>query len=213
MSEDNDDLFHDDDDLFIDVPVSWLAIRTTDIDAVANALHLQNTRIGNYSGWGYDNPPNTFLYVARNEWVIVYHQWEYTGQLELGATNEDYDRAVYAANVALLDRLSNRFGEAQSFGFEEDHVFRANWALSKNGKLERYFQQSSEEPDRTINIGDPTEAENFIDWDTLNDWELGDAFGCTEVLRIARQWSFNPISNEDQRDPSGVLGDGQISIV
>jgi hypothetical protein len=217
-----------DDDLFVQACMSWLAVRTTDMEAVVSALQLQNVSEGDFSEWGYDEPPNTFLYVAQDQWVIVYHRWQHTGELEASATGEEIGNAVYTADVNLLNKLSEQFGEAQSFGFDEEYVGYAHWALSKNGSLERYFKWSSEdeEPGHTVNIGDPTEAESFIDWATLDDWEVveeeeeescyeynGSSFGCVQVLKIAHQWSVNPVHDEHPEEQAGILGDGQISIV
>lgn len=159
--------------------------------------------------------------------MIVYHQWQHPGELEPSATGEEIGTAVYTADVDLLNRLSEQFSEAQAFGFDEEYVGYAHWALSKNGSLERYFKWSSEdeEPGHTVNIGDQTEAESFIDWATLDDWEFveedeesyheynGKSFGCVQVLKIAHQWSVNPVHDVPPQEQSGILGDGQISIV
>jgi hypothetical protein len=216
-----------DDDLFVQACISWLAIKTADIEAVVDSLKLQNVSEGEFREWRYDSSPNTFLYVAQDEWVIVYHQWRHTGELEPSATDAEIGAAVHTANVGLLNRLSEQFGEAQAFGFDEEYVGYAHWALSKNGSLERYFKWSSEyeEPGHAVNIGDPTEAEGFIDWATLDDWELveedeesyyeynGQSFGCVQVLKIAHQWSVNPVHDAPPEAQSGILGDGQISII
>ena len=216
-----------DDDLFVQACISWIAVKTNDINAVAKSLELDNVREGNFQDWKCDSSPNTFLYVAQNQWTIVYHGWQHTGELELGVTDEEIRSATYNADAKLLNRLSERFGSAQSFGFDEEYVGYAHWALSESGKLVRYFRWCSEDqkPNQGFNIGEPTEAENFIDWSTLNDWELveeddesyyeynGNSFGCIQVLKIACQWSLNPVHDEHPADRSGLLADGITSIV
>jgi hypothetical protein len=211
----------DDDDLFVEACVSWIAVKTDDINAVAESIELENVKAGDFAEWGYDSSPNTFMYVAQDQWVIIYHRWEYTGELEVGATNEEISNAVYNADVSLLNRLSDRFGESQFFGFDEEYVGDAHWAASKNGHLTRYFKWCSE--DKILNIGEITEAENFIDWENFNNSELvkeesnyefnGNSFGSVEVLKIASQWSFDPLHGEHPHDKLGILGDGKISIV
>ena len=216
-----------DDDLSVQACISWIAVKTNDINAVAKSLELENVREGNFQDWEYDSFPNTFLYVAQNQWVIVYHGWQHTGELGASATDEEIRSAIYNADVNLLNRLSERFGSAQSFGFDEEYVGYAHWALSESGNLVRYFKYSSEdqEPNQGFNIGEPTEAEIFIDWATLDDWTIveeddesyyeynGDSFGCIQVLKIARQWSLNPVHDEHPADRSGLLADGTISII
>jgi hypothetical protein len=217
-----EELVMDDDDLFVQAWVSWIAVKTDDVNAVAEILELENVRAGGFAEWGYDSSPNTFLYVAQDQWVIVYHKWEYTGELEIGATNEEISHAVYKADVNLLNRLSNRFGESQSFGFDEEYTIGdTHWAASKNGQLTRYFKWGSE--DKILNIGEITQAEDFIDWGSFNNSELvqedsdhefsGNYFGSVEILKIARQWSVDPLHDEHPHDKSGILGDGKISIV
>jgi hypothetical protein len=217
---------NDDDDLFVQACISWVAVKTDDINAVAECLELEEVEEGDFTAWGYDSSPNTFLYVAQDQWVIVYHRWQHTGELEPSAADEEIRNAVYTADVNLLNRLSERFGVAQSFGFDEEYVGYAHWALSEHGNLIRYFKWSSEdeEPNQSFNIGAPTEAELFIDWATLNDWELveeddesyyeynGESFGCIQVLKVAQQWSLNPVHDEEPGNRTGLLGDGKVAI-
>ena len=216
----------DDDDLFVQACISWIAVKTSDINAVAECLKLDNIQEGDFTEWGYDSSPNTFLYVAQDRWVIAYHRWLHTGELESSAADEEIRDAIYTADVDLLNRLSERFGIAQSFGFDEEYVGYAHWALSENGSLIRYFKWSSEdeEPNQGFNVGVPTEAEAFIDWSTLSDWELveeddesyyeynGESFGCIQVLKVSQQWSLNPVHDEEPGDRAGILGDGKVVI-
>ena len=78
-----------DDDLSVQACISWIAVKTNDINAVAKSLELENVREGNFQDWEYDSFPNTFLYVAQNQWVIVYHGWQHTGELGASATDEE----------------------------------------------------------------------------------------------------------------------------
>lgn len=214
--------------LFVQACISWLAIKTNDLDAVANLLDLENVREGSIEECNFNSSPNTFAYVARNTWVIVFHKWEYTGELEPGAAGEDIHSATYNATVSLLSRLSQHFGEAQSFGFDEEYIGYAHWALSRNGNLVRYFEWSSEyeDPSEVLNIGDLTEAEDFINWEILSDGEPieddedemddeyeGSSFGSIQVLTIAREWSINPVHDEHPSNRLGIVGDGQIPLI
>lgn len=180
------DLYDEELDPYFDL--DWIAVQGSDVNAVVDALRLENSRQGSFVDFG--ETANTFVYLSKSDWVIIIHQWEPRG------SSEKYLNAVEQVIIA----LSQRFGEAQSFACYQDTICYTHWMLAKNGFLLRSFAKASE-TSLFRNHGEITEVEKFIDW---RDKTL--FLGSLEVIKIAKQWSVEPIFADYPEQTEGVLG-------
>lgn len=176
---------YDDEDFYPHADLDWITIKNSDVNAVVNALELENIQQGSFGDLG--DTTNSFVFHSQNNWIIILHEWEPRG------TSEEYLNAMQQ----IVTELSQYFGEAQSFAAYEDAICYTHWILARNGILMRSFARSNE-TDLLRNFGEVTEAESFIDW---TDEELFP--GMPEVIQISKQWSTEPIFSNH---PGGVLG-------
>lgn len=179
---------YDDEDLYPHADLDWMTIKSSDVNAVVNALALENIQQGRFGDLG--DKTNTFVFRSQNGWIIIIHEWEPRG------SSEKYLNAMQQ----IVTELSQKFGEAQSFATYEDIIYYTHWILARNGVLIRSFAKASE-TDLFRNIGEVTEPESFIDW---TDEELFPRM--PEVIQISKQWSTEPIFSNHPGDVVGVLG-------
>ena len=178
----------DDEDLYPQVDLDWMTIKSSDVNAVVNALKLENLQQGTFGDFG--DTSNTFVFPAQNDWIIIIHEWEPRG------SSAEYLNAMQQ----IVTELSQEFGEAQSFAAYEDIIYYTHWILGRNGFLIRSFAKASE-TDLFLNFGEVTEAESFINW---TNEELFP--GMPEVIQISKRWSTEPIFSNHPSDVVGVLG-------
>ncbi|MBD2497464.1 hypothetical protein [Nostoc sp. FACHB-280] len=178
----------DDEDLYCHADLDWMTIKSSDVNAVVNALELENIQQGRFSYFG--DTANTFVFPTPNDWIIIFHQWKPRG------SSAEYLNAMQQ----IVTELSQKFGEAQAFAAYEDVISYAHWILAQNGILIRSFAKAGE-TDLFRNFGEVTEAESFIDW---TDAELFP--GMPEVIRLSQKWSTEPIFSNHPEDVVGVLG-------
>ncbi|GBE92533.1 hypothetical protein [Nostoc cycadae] len=179
---------NDDEDLYPHADLDWMTIKSSDVNAVVNALELENIQQGSFGNFG--DTANTFMFPTHNDWIIIIHQWEPRG------SSAEYLNAMQQ----IVTELSQDFGEAQSFAAYEDVIFYTHWILARNGILIRSFAKASE-TDLFRNFGEVTETESFIDW---TDAELFPRM--PEVIRLSQTWSTEPIFSNYPGDVVGVLG-------
>lgn len=196
MSLDDDNNQSDDEDLDAFVDLDWIAVKSSDINAVHQALGLENCQQGNLGD--LDESINTFIFPSqvKSGWIIVIHQWEPRG------SSEKYLDAI----EQVLISLSQRFGNAQSFSSYEDHIVYVHWILAQNGELMRSFARASE-TSLARDFGEVTEEEQFIDWTD------DDLFpGMQEAIKIAKQWSVEPIYTDHPGELVGVVGHKALEV-
>lgn len=188
-----------DDTTDIQILVSWIAVKSSDVKAIAQELSMVDTESGNLGDIFPDKRKqqspkgNAFLY-CDNVWSVLF-----------------YDFFNFEASVDyLLIKLSSVFAEAQAFYIDTEYTFSVEWKLAKDGEIIRSFVST----EGTIeNFGAVTDAEAFIDWEKLELDEEDEgfpSFGSSEVLKIARQWSIDPIIEKRCTTKQGIVGSIQL---
>lgn len=230
-----------DDDLDIQALISWITVKTTDVNAVAEALALEDIRAGKWQDASEKingkrvTTANTFLYVSQETWVVVPYEWKFVSPEDVETTSKVLD-CCGQAKENLIIRLSQQFGEAQLFEFDTEYFCgTTSWILASNGRLIRSFMYGLSSH-CLRNFGKPTEAEGFMDWSrvtelegwTEEDWEnweedwdgssvlfpgcRGGSPKALETLKVARQWGVDPLYTDHPGKRIGVLGNGKFLL-
>jgi hypothetical protein len=159
--------------------IEWLAIGTTDHQAVADALEPVDVRP---CGWSegveraYRDRGALFISPAVGGWTLAVG-WMMQGRL--------------SELLPLLEQLSARFGEAQYFGNHRVSDYYA-WAKAEDGRIVRAFESGNGEI--SIDHGPRTAEEESLGLrftgveDDSNDLWPGEE----HVMLIAGEWSLNP---------------------
>lgn len=198
MNLDDDNQFDefDDQDLDTFVDLDWIAVESSDINAVAEALGLENCQQGGLED--LNAATNTFIFPSQNKsgWMLVIHEWEPRG------SSEEYLNAI----EQVVSSLSQRFGNAQSFASYEDHIVYVHWIAAQNGELVRSFARASE-TSLSRDFGEVTEEEQVIDW-------AGEELfpGMREVIKTAKRWSVEPIYTDHPGDLVGIVGQKILDV-
>jgi hypothetical protein len=188
-----------------DIPVpfgykmAWIAIRTPDREAVVRSLELRDTR---ETSWQegidtiYRDGSLLFITPAVKEWTMVVGWW----------TAHAGDEQSPAAVEELVTRLSTEFGEAQAFATHRV-VEAHHWILARDGRLLRSFAYLGESGRVLANKGEPTGAEQSMNFrvlsapEELDEQELRGALpnddewwapNEEDVMSVAGHWSINP---------------------
>jgi hypothetical protein len=156
----------------------WFALPTDDAAAVAESLGLVDVNPSNWSdglarAYKYEG---VFVTPAVGAWTLA-----------MGKLPEMTEAPFFP----VLQRLSQRFGEAQYFG-NYRVVDYYGWARAIDGEVIRaYLCLQGDVP---IDRGERTPEEASLDR-SLSAAEIeatGDSPREEDVLRVARQWSLNP---------------------
>lgn len=230
-----------DDDLDFQADISWLTIETINIDAVVEALQLKGIRQGRWRD-AYEKinekrqmTANTFLYVSQNTWVVVLYEWKFIG-CDCVDNTSSIQELCLQARENLIIKLSQQFSEAQLFEFDTEYFCGPTcWMFAHNGQLIRSFIYDLSS-NFLRNFGKPTTAEDFMDWFrvegleswTKEDWEIweeeedgqsnlflgcrGDCPKAVETIKVARQWSVDPLYTDHPEERIGILGRGGFLI-
>jgi hypothetical protein len=185
--------------------IAWLALETTNTEAVATALELQEARTTNWAdGVNAAYQGSVFVTPPLGDWTLA-----------VGTALFPPDRAD-AFVKPLMERLSGQFGEAQYFcthGEFELHV----WARGQLGRLVRGYGWLGEQALTLWDEGMPTKEELELGFwiggeqspkvgqgQDEND-EAPDEAG---VMQLACLWSIDPTSLNEQYKESvtGLLG-------
>jgi len=185
--------------------MAWLALDTTDAEAVATALGLREARAATWAE-GNDAACQSSVFVTPPlaDWTLA-----------VGAALFPPDRAE-AFVKPLLERLSREFRDAQFFCTHRDVQLHV-WARARQGKLVRGYGwlggkgvilwdeggQTKEERDLGFRFFDgrsPAVEQTENKNDTLPDE------GC--VMQLASLWSIDPTTLDEQfKEPvKGLLG-------
>lgn len=184
--------------------IAWLAIRTRDTSAVADALGVTRARAVSWAE-GVDA-----AYSARQEPAVVFLAPPVDGWTlaVLGGSGlfEDDGTGSGALDLAALSR---RFGEAQKFATHRVVEYH-EWQRWADGlPVRRYC--STDAGEIRFDEGDPARAEGNLphaaDLDTGN-WEDFDLATESMVMAVAAEWSIDPttLAERDGLPPEGVLG-------
>jgi hypothetical protein len=185
--------------------MAWLALGTTNTEAVATALGLQEARTTTWAdGVEAAYQGSVFVTPPLGDWTLA-----------VGTTLFPPDRADDFVKP-LLERLSRQFGEAQYFcthGEFELHV----WARGQRGHLVRGYGWLGEQALTLWDEGTPTKEE--LELGFRIDGEQPPPVGQAQnegdkapdeagVMQLACLWSIDPTSLDEQfKEPAtGLLG-------
>jgi hypothetical protein len=177
--------------------MAWLALDTTDTQAVAATLDLHEARAATWSE-GIDAAYKTLIFITPPlaDWTLV-----------AGTVLFPPDR-VETFVKPLLERLSRQFGDAQYFGTHRDVGLHA-WARARQGRLVRGYGWLGGKGLTLWNEGGWTKEERdlglqFIDGRSPTGVSPDE--DC--VMQLANLWSIDPTSlNEDFKEPTlGLRG-------
>jgi hypothetical protein len=176
---------------------AWLAVDTTDTEAVAAALGVQDVRPATWAdGVAAAAQSAVFVTPPLADWTLA-----------VGTSLFPPDR-IEAFVKPLVEHLSSRFGDAQYFCSHHDHGLHA-WARAKRGKLVRGYAWLGAKTLTLWEAGRPTPEERQLGYQFVHG-RSPDGAGVDEnaVMQVAFLWSIDPTSLEVHFEvPStGLLG-------
>jgi hypothetical protein len=185
--------------------MAWLALETSDTEAVAAALGLREPRTATWAE-GIDAAYQSSVFVTPPlaDWSLA-----------VGAALFPPDRADTFVKP-LLERLSRQFGDAQYFCTHRDVELNL-WARARQGRLIRGYGWLGEKGLILWDEGAPTKEERDLGFQFLdgrsasveqapnNNVTLPDESG---VMQLADLWSIDPTTLDGQfKEPlMGLLG-------
>jgi hypothetical protein len=187
---------------------SWLAVRATDMRAVAGALGLTDLRAASWAEGLQETSdlqrrrPAVFVTPPVDGWVLAVLGVDIASDDGLGSAALD------------LAALSGRFGEAQKLATQ--HVVEYHeWQRWVDGKPVRRYCYIGESGEICFDEGARIPAEGNVasaaDLEAIaDDAELDPNYANEElVMAVARAWSVDPTTLEERDDlpPDGLLGD------
>ncbi len=193
--------------------ISWLAIRTSDMEQVAEKLELEDTREANWQTGlqtAYETYDGTvFVTPPIKEWVFV------VGIMlpDAGDSNNP-DKAS-----PFLTHVGTTYDSLYYFATHRVVEYHA-WAKVENGEIVRAYAYSGEQGKTFWNKGEKTEIEQQLKFNFFADeppsgegdkyWEREDLRFPNEedVLRISGAWCLNPIEIENMNleSSTGIIG-------
>jgi hypothetical protein len=192
--------------------MAWLAIRSADTAAVANALPLADMRKATWQEgietvYEHYTTDEVFVTPAIEDWTLVVGLWAW-GE---GSRPEQ-----------LIANLSKQFGEVQSFATHRVTEYH-HWLLARKGVLVRSYAYVGAEGRVIVDYGEPTEAELELGYKkepTDEEYDLVVASHPDEadefwddfwwrpdeeiVMELAGEWSVNPSSLDEDTPTSGT---------
>ena len=182
---------------------AWLAIRTTDGQAVADALGLINVRSASWAdgvnaAYGDESgnfPTKVFVTPPVDGWILV----------QLGSAlfeNDGQGRLDFAS-------LSRRFGEVQKFATNRIVEYH-EWQRWVTGSSVRRYCFEGDHGEIIFDDGTPAPIEGHI----LRAAQIGGSWDGylipdeQTVVAVASSWSVDPTVLDDRADlaPTGLLG-------
>jgi len=185
--------------------MAWLALDTTDTEAVATALDLREVRAATWAeGIDAAYQASVFVTPPLADWTLA-----------VGTALFPPDRAE-AFIKPLLERLSQQFGDAQYFCSHRNVALHL-WARARNGRLVRGYgwfgqkglilwdegPQTKEE--RDLGFGPTDEGSLAVEQTQNRNVTLPDEGG---VMQLASFWSIDPTTLDEQFKESsmGLVG-------
>jgi hypothetical protein len=180
----------------LQILVGWIAVKTSDISSVAKKLNLKGLAEGHLNEifprrksqkTEEAKKGDLFLCCCKAWSILIYDTFQF--KYDIGD---------------LLVILSSEFEEAQHFFIDTEYSFSVEWQLAQNGIILRSVSFGEE----FQSDGKVTDAEAFIDWKQLESDEDNEepiTLGSSDALRVARQWSVDPIV-ETPHPQTGVIG-------
>ncbi|HEY1325159.1 MAG TPA: hypothetical protein VGF32_33215 [Streptosporangiaceae bacterium] len=184
--------------------IAWLAIRTSDTQAAAEALGITDARaaswaegIGTTHGAEQGRAP-AFLTPVVDGWTLAVF-----GRGEL------FEDDGTGGGALDLPSLSHRFGEVQKFATHRVVEYH-EWQRWVDGLPIRRYCWIGESGEIRFDEGEPISAEGNLlrAADVDGDWDPFDVAGEETVMAVAAEWSINPTTLDERDDlPSrGLMG-------
>ena len=190
--------------------MAWLALQTTDAEAVGTALGLQEAKTATWSeGIDAASQSSVFVTPPLGDWTLVV-----STALFPPVPTETFIKP-------LLERLSRQFGDAQYFCTHweiELHV----WARARKGRLVRGYGWLGQKTSTLWDEGEPTREERDLGLRSLES-QCPVAEGTVNknsnlpderrVMQLASLWSVNPttLDKNFKRQDTGLLGHCRMS--
>ena len=190
---------------------TWLAVRSTDADAVFDALRLQDKTCANWesgvsfahSGGVTNGRVGVYVSPQIDGWTLVV-----TGHGFMTTSQENAQRVK-----DILQNLSRTFGECQYFGSHKVKGFCA-WFKATDGKLERAFSLVGGQVFLNEGFADAAELDATpFDVSGLDNVGFQETLSEEDVdlqedvpMTIAGAWSVNPLTLKRGRLDTGFAG-------
>jgi hypothetical protein len=185
--------------------VAWLALDTTDTEAVAKSLALQGAREVTWA-IGVESAYQSSVFVTPpvGDWTLAV------------STSLFPPDDVVGFVKPLLERLSRQFGEAQYFCTQRDIDLHL-WARARKGRLLRGYGWLGQKRLTLWNEGTQTKEEQHLGFQLSGDRSTAAKRSDKEtptipdegaVMQLASLWSIDPTTLDEQfREPqTGLLG-------
>lgn len=183
---------------------AWLAIRTEDTKAAAEALHVTDAHAASWAE-GIDaayaarpERPPVFLTPAVDGWTLAV----------LGGDMLFEDDGV-GGGILDLPSLSHRFGEVQKFATHRVVDYQ-EWQRWVDGSPVRRYCWIGLSGEIRFDEGEPISAEGNLlrAADLDGDWDAFDTADEETVMAVAAEWSINPTTLDERDDlpPHGLVG-------
>lgn len=185
--------------------MAWLCLDTTDTEAVAEALDLEDVEEATW-GEGIEEAHRGLIYVTPPvaDWTLV-----------LGTPLFSTPEKMQTTIKSLLENLSRQFNEAHYFCNHRD-VDLYGWARAEQGQLIRGYGWLGMHQTTLWNEGSPTEEESTLGFrcvsgqpPTIESEDPDEFIPLTEdwVLTLASVWSINPMTLDGEyKEPiTGLL--------
>lgn len=184
----------------------WIAVKTGNKERIVEILGLKNIQSSNWKSGietAYDN--GVFITPQIGKWTLAVG-------IKL-INNNDLENINKLEKT--INKLSDEFGEAQSFGTHRVVEYH-HWMKSVNGKITRVYSYIGESAESIKVFGDLTEPEiglnlfNSFSKEAKSDeyWNREDLDYADEelVMKIADNWSVNPTRLTERKDIQDELG-------
>jgi hypothetical protein len=184
--------------------IAWLAIRTEDTEAAAEALRVIDTHAASWAegidaayGAEQGRAP-VFLTPVVDGWTLAV-----LGRGEL------FEDDGVGGGALDLPSLSHRFGEVQKFTTHRVVDYQ-EWQRWVNGSPVRRYCWIGESGEIRFDEGELISAEGNLlrAADLDGDWDAFDLANEETVMAVAAEWSLNPTTLDERDDlpPRGLLG-------
>jgi hypothetical protein len=168
---------------------TWLAVKTTDTEAVFKALGLTQSGVSNwetgikfaYSRGFSDNVYPIFVTPPVKGWTLVLSSFAFTA---------DADENISKLEDTLV-RLSELFEECQYFGSYRVVDYVA-WYRAQNGKIVRGYSYA--------------DGVTYANFGKKSKIEAGKGYNEEDPMEIAGQWSVNPLRLDKRIRPKSDTG-------
>ena len=172
--------------------MAWYAVKTTNSQAVADALNLKSQHSANWKDGFKEayNGSDAFVSPPVSGWVFVVGTPIFP----------DLKPVPEEKCLTRLKALSQQFGEAQLFATHRG-VSSHGWAKAVDGNLSRAFGFDGDKEQDVWGVGKQTEEEVSLGFKFSAEKPPDEE----DVMKLAGRWSVNP-QNNDKLQVAPALG-------